>query len=225
MEISWLGACFDSVPGHHFHQQLRASEGCGIFGMSIPQRPSSGPSQALTPTRNSRHTKIDTTDKNGETGFAEREGQERLAGGGDRRVPAVVCVAREPRRIASSNLAPPVLRRLRCTATWQPPFLASNEICRLVIGKQAGEFARPLNESGAESKYVLTNVRTPHHIEPLYLGGPRSGSTAPLNAAYHQLITNEFRRLAPYGSEVPSAARVQETMRQVYEKYPLPPGY
>jgi hypothetical protein len=47
----------------------------------------------------------------------------------------------------------------------------------------------------------------------------------PLDAAYHQQITNEFRRLHPYGSEVPSPARVQEIMRQVYDKYPLPPGY
>lgn len=64
-----------------------------------------------------------------------------------------------------------------------------------------------------------------HHIDPLYLGGAKNGPTVPLDAAYHQLITNEFRRLAPYGSEVPSAARVREIMRQVYEKYPLPPGY
>jgi hypothetical protein len=64
-----------------------------------------------------------------------------------------------------------------------------------------------------------------HHIEPLYLGGAQNGLKAPLDAAYHQLITNAFRRLAPYGAEVPSATRVQEIMRQVYEKYPLPPGY
>lgn len=64
-----------------------------------------------------------------------------------------------------------------------------------------------------------------HHITPEYLGGARSGPKVPLDAAYHQQITNEFRRLHPYGSEVPSPARVQEIMRQVYDKYPLPPGY
>jgi hypothetical protein len=64
-----------------------------------------------------------------------------------------------------------------------------------------------------------------HHITPEYIGGARNGPKVPLDAAYHQQITNEFRRLHPYGSEVPSPARVQEIMRQVYEKYPLPPGY
>jgi RHS repeat-associated protein len=61
-----------------------------------------------------------------------------------------------------------------------------------------------------------------HHVHPLYLGGGKNQRLVPLDAAYHQLITNEFRRLAPYGSEVPSAARVAEIMTQVYAKYPLP---
>jgi hypothetical protein len=62
-----------------------------------------------------------------------------------------------------------------------------------------------------------------HHVEPLYLGGAREGQTVALDAAYHQLITNEFRRLAPYGqSGNLTPAQVQSIMQQVYAKYPLP---
>lgn len=61
-----------------------------------------------------------------------------------------------------------------------------------------------------------------HHVAPKYLGGDKKGRTVPIDAAYHQLITNEFRRLHPYGSARPTPQRLSELMRQVYSKYPLP---
>ena len=61
-----------------------------------------------------------------------------------------------------------------------------------------------------------------HHIMPKYLGGAADGARVKLDAAYHQLITNEFRRLAPYGGARPSPARVEQIMKQVYSKFPLP---
>lgn len=65
-----------------------------------------------------------------------------------------------------------------------------------------------------------------HHIEPQYLGGPVDGPLAPLDAAYHQVITNEFRSLWPYGTgTVPSATELNSIMQQVYNICPLPPGY
>lgn len=64
-----------------------------------------------------------------------------------------------------------------------------------------------------------------HHIEPKYLGGARNGPLVPLDAAYHQMITNEFRSLWGYGNGLPSATELQNIMKQVYSKYPLPPGY
>lgn len=64
-----------------------------------------------------------------------------------------------------------------------------------------------------------------HHITPKYLGGAANGPLVPLNGSYHQLITNEFRALWPYGKGVPSATGLQNIMKQVYSKYPLPPGY
>ncbi|MCD4823525.1 MAG: RHS repeat-associated core domain-containing protein [Phycisphaerae bacterium] len=63
-----------------------------------------------------------------------------------------------------------------------------------------------------------------HHIKPKYLGGAANGPTVPLNKAYHQKITNEFRTRYPYGQDVPSPLNVQEIMQKVYQKYPLPPG-
>lgn len=64
-----------------------------------------------------------------------------------------------------------------------------------------------------------------HHITPKYLGGAKNGPLVPLDASYHQVITNELRALWPYGKGVPSATELQNIMKQVYSKYPLPPGY
>jgi len=62
-----------------------------------------------------------------------------------------------------------------------------------------------------------------HHIWPQYLGGAKDGATARIPSAYHQLITNEFRKLAPYGQKVQrSAEEVEKIMREVYSKFPLP---
>jgi hypothetical protein len=43
-----------------------------------------------------------------------------------------------------------------------------------------------------------------------------------LDPAYHQLITNEFRRLAGYGNKPPGLKVVLEMLKKVYAKYPLP---
>ncbi len=64
-----------------------------------------------------------------------------------------------------------------------------------------------------------------HHIQPKYLRGPEDGPLAPLDAAYHQMITNEFRALAPYGREPLSPEDLAAVMQKVYGKLPLPPGY
>lgn len=64
-----------------------------------------------------------------------------------------------------------------------------------------------------------------HHITPKYLGGATKGPLVPLDGAYHQVITNEFRLLWPYGKEIPSKSELNEILDQVYRKYPLPPGF
>ncbi|WP_276374120.1 DUF6443 domain-containing protein [Chryseolinea sp. H1M3-3] len=60
-----------------------------------------------------------------------------------------------------------------------------------------------------------------HHIEPKYLGGPKNGSLIPINASYHQQITNAFREAWSYGSRHPNAAELNRIMKDVYNQFPL----
>jgi RHS repeat-associated protein len=61
-----------------------------------------------------------------------------------------------------------------------------------------------------------------HHILPRYLGGPPDGPTVPLNPAYHQWITNEFRTQWRYGQKPPELQELRKIMKKVYDKYPIP---
>jgi RHS repeat-associated protein len=62
-----------------------------------------------------------------------------------------------------------------------------------------------------------------HHIWPQYMGGPASGPTVPLDGAYHQLITNAFRKLWGWKQGTPSPQELQDIMDQVYNQYPITP--
>ncbi|SEK63850.1 DUF6443 domain-containing protein [Parapedobacter koreensis] len=65
-----------------------------------------------------------------------------------------------------------------------------------------------------------------HHITPKYLGGAANGPLVPLDAAYHQQITNAFRQAWPYGQGViKDPVLIKQIMDQVYKRFPLPPGY
>ena len=61
-----------------------------------------------------------------------------------------------------------------------------------------------------------------HHITPKYLKGDPNGPLVLLEGPYHQLITNAFRELAPYGQPVPNSQSVVNIVNQVYSQYPLP---
>jgi RHS repeat-associated protein len=75
----------------------------------------------------------------------------------------------------------------------------------------------------AEDLYPkLAGKLNDHHIIPKYLGGAKNGATSRIPAAYHQLITNEFRRLAPYGQKLPTGDALIEVLKAVYSTYPLP---
>jgi RHS repeat-associated protein len=63
-----------------------------------------------------------------------------------------------------------------------------------------------------------------HHPTPQYLNGAADQDLIELEAPYHQLITNAFRKLAPYGQPVPNSQSVQNIVNQVYSQYPLPPA-
>jgi hypothetical protein len=61
-----------------------------------------------------------------------------------------------------------------------------------------------------------------HHFFPVYLGGKENGPKYRLPAAYHQLITNAFRKRWPYGRGNPEPEEAQKIMLKVYSDYPIP---
>lgn len=63
-----------------------------------------------------------------------------------------------------------------------------------------------------------------HHVVPMYLGGLKNDARVKIEAAYHQLITNEFRAQWRYGQGPPSPSKVAEIVNDVYQRLPLPPN-
>lgn len=63
----------------------------------------------------------------------------------------------------------------------------------------------------------LTEITTPNGGRIAY-----AWERVVVDAAYHQTITNAFRSLWPYGSAPPSTQQLQNILRTVYQKFPLP---
>ena len=93
-----------------------------------------------------------------------------------------------------------------------------------VAAESAPKTVEQLVKEAQEVYPNKANIIEQHHITPQYMGGQKSGPTVPLDAAYHQQITNEFRSLYPYGQGPLSPAEQQVITNQVYTKYPLPPA-
>ncbi|HZI04401.1 MAG TPA: hypothetical protein VEZ71_10280, partial [Archangium sp.] len=83
-------------------------------------------------------------------------------------------------------------------------------------------YDKGMQEARKAFPHLAGGPKQKHHVQPRYLGGPENGPTVDLDPAYHQLITNEFRRLVGYGMEKPPLQIVLEIMKKVYSKYPLP---
>jgi hypothetical protein len=100
-----------------------------------------------------------------------------------------------------------------------------NGICASLTGMVGGAGASNVNSlvQQAQQQYPnkAGNIEL-HHIFPKYLGGDPNGTQVAIDAAYHQIITNAFRALWPYGQGAPTAAEAQRIMQQVYESFPLP---
>ena len=63
-----------------------------------------------------------------------------------------------------------------------------------------------------------------HHIIPVFLGGSPFGPTIRIPAAYHQLITNEFRSYGfgyNRGKGMPKHEDLLRIIKEVYSKYPI----
>ena len=61
-----------------------------------------------------------------------------------------------------------------------------------------------------------------HHVEPIYMGGARNGKLIQIDASYHQMITNEFRKHHPFGIGPLNEIERRAIMQEVYMEYPLP---
>jgi RHS repeat-associated protein len=104
------------------------------------------------------------------------------------------------------------------------------------VGAEAGSFVGETTSITTEETYAVRLAEAQeaypnkagtienHHIAPKYLGGATNGPTVPLDGAYHQMITNEFRNLAPYGSGPVSPQQLQNLQDSAYSKFPLPSG-
>ena len=88
-------------------------------------------------------------------------------------------------------------------------------------GKSSGPNRNQLIQEAQELYPNKANKTELHHETPIYLGGSPNGPTAPLNAAYHQVITNETRILAPFGQPIPAAEEVTNILQDVYSRFPL----
>jgi hypothetical protein len=112
-----------------------------------------------------------------------------------------------------------------CTGGLPGPLGAEEAAGEVVEAASKSEKIVELTKQAEEAYPKLAAKATDelHHIVPKYLGGAENGETVALRPAYHQLITNEFRRLAPYGQQIERTAQeVGRIMEQVYSKYPLP---
>ena len=95
--------------------------------------------------------------------------------------------------------------------------------CDIPLGPNSASISKANEEASGlfPSKARRSEV---HHERPIYLGGERSGATSRIPAPYHQLITNAFRQLAPYGTAATKAlsdADVTKIMERVYAQFPL----
>ncbi|NJL27456.1 MAG: hypothetical protein HC897_05945 [Thermoanaerobaculia bacterium] len=78
-------------------------------------------------------------------------------------------------------------------------------------------------EKAAKLKYPKKAGRLEnHHKKPIYLGGDRKGETVKIDAAYHQEVTNAFRKEWGYGQGPPEVSEVESIMQAVYTRFPLP---
>jgi RHS repeat-associated protein len=62
-----------------------------------------------------------------------------------------------------------------------------------------------------------------HHVIPKYVGGPPDGLRVQLEAAFHQTVTNWWRKNWAYGQKLkPSPEKLDELMQQFRDHFPIP---
>jgi len=102
-------------------------------------------------------------------------------------------------------------------------FLGVKEV---VATKGGIQYSDDLVRAAQQAYPKLAGKTQLHHITPKYLGGAANGPLVPLDAAYHQQITNAFRQAWPYSQgAIKDPAVLKSVMDKVYKQFPLPPGY
>jgi len=94
---------------------------------------------------------------------------------------------------------------------------------RIIHSRQivkTGKFDNLLTQAAAAYPNKAGKIEY-HHITPQYLGGQKNGLLMPIDAAYHQQITNAFRNAWDYGIGKPNAAQLEKIMTDVYTQFPL----
>ena len=130
-------------------------------------------------------------------------------------------LAPTPASPASSAAKPPATQQ-----TAAPPKPAA--VHPTARGFLDPKLARSLFDQGmAEARKRFPHLhgkpKQKHHLHPKYLGGAEDGPTVELDPAYHQLVTSAFRQEARYGQGLlPELGELQDIMRRVYSRYPLP---
>ena len=95
----------------------------------------------------------------------------------------------------------------------------------IAVSKSKTKYSQALVDAAKKEYPKLAGKTHGHHPVPVYMGGASNQVTIPIDAAYHQKITNEFRKHHAYGLPRPTDGRLQEILDLVYSKFPLPPGY
>ena len=91
-----------------------------------------------------------------------------------------------------------------------------------IVTKSGLKYSDELLKTAQKAYPKLAGKSQLHHITPKYLGGAADGPLVKLDAAYHQQITNAFRKEWGYGTKKPNAAQLEAIMKKVYSQFPLP---
>ncbi len=113
-----------------------------------------------------------------------------------------------PKKVANNPL---VRGRRGAPNRWPIPKDVHREI-------HAGPGGGAYNQAWKKALRPLGGDPTPDDI----VCGSAKGPRVPIDAAYHQEITNAFRTEWGYGRTKPTASQLQDIMQRVYSRFPLP---
>ncbi|MFI5385565.1 MAG: RHS repeat-associated core domain-containing protein [Fimbriimonadales bacterium] len=162
---------------------------------------------------------IEEAEINGDidSNVADKAFEDALRGGGDRGGGGIGGAARTGSKIlAGAGGAAATLEGVDPDAPDQ-----ASELCENVVQAAQNTYENLLSQ--AQENYPgKAGILENHHDVPQYVGGAVNWPTTQIDAAYHQEITNAFRRLWDYGQKWPDEDRLHDILKEVYDQWPLP---